>query len=241
MHEAQSFWTFLPFILGGIPVTLEVTFLAMAVAIPVSVLLALGRRSHLAALRWPAGFVIELFRGSSSLVQLFWAFYVLPFFGINLPALFAGVMVLGINEGSYFSEVVRAGLAAVAPGQREAALTLGFSPAYRFFRIILPQALPLMIPPFGNALVTMLKFTSLVSLVTIQDLSFRANLAATSLGKSAPVYGVIIVVYFILALLLAGGAKLLERLVNRRAGRNIAHAASGSASSVPAWAFGGGA
>ena len=241
MHEAKSFWTFLPFILGGIPVTLEVTFLAMAVAIPVSVLLALGRRSHLAVLRWPAGFVIELFRGSSSLVQLFWAFYVLPFFGINLPALFAGVMVLGINEGSYFSEVVRAALAAVAPGQREAALTLGFSPAYRFFRIILPQALPLMIPPFGNALVTMLKFTSLVSLVTIQDLSFRANLAATSLGESAPVYGVIIVVYFILALLLAGGAKLLERVVNRRAGRNVAYAASGSASSVPAWAFGGGA
>jgi polar amino acid transport system permease protein len=241
VHEAKSFWTFLPFILGGIPVTLEVTFLAMAVAIPVSVLLALGRRSHLAVLRWPAGFVIELFRGSSSLVQLFWAFYVLPFFGINLPALFAGVMVLGINEGSYFSEVVRAALAAVAPGQREAALTLGFSPAYRFFRIILPQALPLMIPPFGNALVTMLKFTSLVSLVTIQDLSFRANLAATSLGESAPVYGVIIVVYFILALLLAGGAKLLERVVNRRAGRNVAYAASGSASSVPAWAFGGGA
>jgi polar amino acid transport system permease protein len=241
VHEAKSFWTFLPFILGGIPVTLEVTFLAMAVAIPVSVLLALGRRSDLAVLRWPAGFVIELFRGSSSLVQLFWAFYVLPFFGINLPALFAGVMVLGINEGSYFSEVVRAALAAVAPGQREAALTLGFSPAYRFFRIILPQALPLMVPPFGNALVTMLKFTSLVSLVTIQDLSFRANLAATSLGESAPVYGVIIVVYFILALLLAGSAKLLERLVNRRVGRNVAHASSGSASSIPAWAFGGGA
>jgi len=87
----------------------------------------------------------------------------------------------------------------------------------------------------------MLKFTSLVSLVTIQDLSFRANLAATSLGESAPVYGVIILIYFILALALGWGAKLLERLVNRRAGRHQAHAAGGSGSAIPAWAFGGGA
>ncbi|HZS85499.1 MAG TPA: ectoine/hydroxyectoine ABC transporter permease subunit EhuC [Stellaceae bacterium] len=236
---SSTFWDFLPFILMGIPVTLEVTAMAMAVTIAVSVILALGRNSELAILRWPAGFVIELFRGSSSLVQLFWAFYVLPFFGIHLPALAAGVLVLGLNEGSYFSEVVRSGLNAVPTGQREAALTLGLSPAYRFFRIILPQALPIMIPPFGNALVTMLKFTSLVSLVTIQDLSFRANLAAASLGQSGAVYGLIIVIYFALALLLAGAARLLEQWVNRRAGR-LAPATSGrSRSTVPEWALGG--
>jgi len=236
----KSFWNFLPFVLGGIPVTIEVTFLAMAVALPVAFLLALGRRSHLGVLRWPASFVVELFRGSSSLVQLFWAFYVLPFFGINMPALVAGVLVLGINEGSYFSEVVRAALEAVSPGQREASITLGFSPFYRFFRITLPQALPLMIPPFGNALVTMLKFTSLVSLVTIQDLSFRANLAATSLGESGPIYGVIIIVYFLLALLLSGGSKLLERLVHRWVGRDLKTDVGGKRSSVPQWALGGG-
>ncbi len=236
---SSTFWDFLPFILMGIPVTLEVTAMAMAVTIAVSVILALGRNSELAILRWPAGFVIELFRGSSSLVQLFWAFYVLPFFGIHLPALAAGVLVLWLNEGSYFSEVVRSGLNAVPTGQREAALTLGLSPAYRFFRIILPQALPIMIPPFGNALVTMLKFTSLVSLVTIQDLSFRANLAAASLGQSGAVYGLIIVIYFALALLLAGAARLLEQWVNRRAGR-LAPATSGrSRSTVPEWALGG--
>src|ERR1700722_5471375 len=135
MISQSTFWDYLPFILMGIPVTLEVTVLAMAVAIPVSVILALGRNSQSALLRWPAGFIIELFRGSSSLVQLFWAFYVLPFFGINLPPLIAGVLVLGLNEGSYLSEVFRASLEAVSPGQREAAQTLGFSPLYRFFRI----------------------------------------------------------------------------------------------------------
>jgi polar amino acid transport system permease protein len=239
MNGPNTLWDFLPFLLMGIPVTLEVTVLAMAVTLPVAVILALGRGSRLAALRWPAGFVIELFRGSSSLVQLFWAFYVLPFFGINLPALVAGVLVLGLNEGSYFSEVVRAGINAVPPGQREAAVTLGFSPGYRFFRIILPQALPVMIPPFGNALVTMLKFTSLVSLVTIQDLSFRAGLVATSLGQSAAVFGIIIVIYYALALLLGFGARRLERVVNRRTGRLTPALAHSPRSSVPAWALGG--
>jgi polar amino acid transport system permease protein len=233
----HTLWEYLPFLLMGVPVTMEVTLLAMAVTVPVAVMLALGRGSQISALRWLAGFVIELFRGSSALVQLFWAFYVLPFFGISLPPLLAGVLVLGLNEGSYFSEVVRAGLNAVAKGQREAALTLGFSPAYRFFRIILPQALPIMIPPFGNALVTMLKFTSLVSLVTIQDLSFRANLIATTLGDSSAVFSLILVIYFVLALMLGGATKLLENGVNRRAGR-IAAGHIGMRSTVPDWALG---
>src|SRR5580692_6677766 len=231
MNSTASLWDYLPFLLTGIPVTLEITFLAMVVAIPVSVILAVSRNSRLAVLRWPAGFVIELFRGSSALVQLFWALYVLPFFGINLPAMVAGVLVLGLNEGSYFSEVVRAGINAVSPGQREAAVTLGFSPLYRFFRITLPQALPIMIPPFGNALVTMLKFTALVSLVTIQDLSFRADVVATSLGESATVFGLIIVIYYALALLLGFGAKRLERGVNRRVGRITPALAGGPRSS----------
>src|SRR6516225_5625132 len=144
MTAPNSLWNYLPFFLGGIPVTLEVTFLAMAVAVPVAVILAIGRRSPHALIRWPAGFVIELFRGSSALVQLFWAFYVLPLFGLTLSPLVCGVVVLGFNGGSYMSEVVRAGLDAVPKGQREAALALGLPPRYRLFRIVLPQALPLM-------------------------------------------------------------------------------------------------
>jgi polar amino acid transport system permease protein len=113
MTSPKSVWDFLPFFLGGIPVTLEVTFLAMAVAIPIAVILALGRKSPRALVRWPTGFVIEFFRGSSALVQLFWAFYVLPLLGVTLPPLACGVVVLGLNEGSYMSEIVRAGLDAV--------------------------------------------------------------------------------------------------------------------------------
>src|SRR5215469_795235 len=248
MTSPKSLWEFLPFFLGGVPVTLEVTFLAMAVAIPVAVVLALGRNSPHALVRLSAGFVIEFFRGSSALVQLFWAFYVLPLFGLSLPPLVCGVLVLGLNEGSYMSEVVRAGLDGVPKGQREAAVALGLPARYRLFRIILPQALPLMVPPFGNELITMLKFTALVSLVTIQDLSFRASLIGDTLGQSGPIFGLTIVVYFILALILGGLVRLLERWVARWAGRHVRGVAvphgtalaAAAPSPVPAWAVGGG-
>jgi polar amino acid transport system permease protein len=215
---------------------------------PVAVILALGRNSPHVLVRWPAGFIIEFFRGSSALVQLFWAFYVLPLFGLTLPPLVCGVMVLGLNGGSYMSEVVRAGLDAVPKGQREAALALGLPPRYRLFRIILPQALPLMVPPFGNELITMLKFTALVSLVTIQDLTFRATLIGDTLGRSGPVFALTIIVYFALALIFGGLMRLLERAAARGAGRHASgvaapHGAVSTAvppSPVPAWALGGG-
>jgi polar amino acid transport system permease protein len=236
----DSFWNYLPFLLKGIPITLELTFISMAVAIPVSVLLAVARGSKAAFLRWPAGFVVEFLRGSSALVQLFWAFYVLPFFGINLPPMVAAILVLGLNEGAYFSEVVRAGLNAVPKGQREAAIALHLSARYRFFKVILPQALPIMIPPFGNALVAMLKFTALVSLVSIQDISFRAGMIRTSTGQSAPTYGATLLIYFILALCLAGLVRLIERRVSKAAGRPVRPLIGRGESSIPAWALGGG-
>jgi polar amino acid transport system permease protein len=239
MATPQSLWDYLPYLAAGIPVTFEITCIAMALAIVVGVILALGRNSQIAPLRWAAGFVIEFFRGSSALVQLFWAFYVLPFFGIQLPPLIAGILVLGLNEGSYFSEVVRAGLDAVPKGQREAAVTLGLPFHYRLFRIILPQALPIMVPPFGNELITMLKFTALVSLVTVQDLSFRASLISSTLGESGPIFGLTIIIYFVLAFLLGGGVRLLERPVSRWAGRDFPAAPAARRSPIPDWAVGG--
>jgi polar amino acid transport system permease protein len=238
--DIASLIPYVPFILNGIGVTLLVTALALAVAMPASIIFALARDSGIRVLAWPAGFIVELFRGSSALVQLFWAFYVLPLFGINLSPLTAGVMVLGINEGSYFSEVVRAGLNSVPVGQREAAVALQLSPFYRFFRIILPQALPLMIPPFGNAIVTTLKFTALVSLVTVQDLSFRADLVRSTLGDSATVFSLTLVIYFILSLILGASARLLERYVNRRTGRTVNTPTQNQGSNVPDWAIGAG-
>lgn len=232
---------YMPFLLGGVIVTLQITFAAIALAMPVAFILAAGRMSRWAPARWVAGFVIETFRGTSAVVQLFWAFYVLPLFGIHLSPMTAGILVLGLNEGSFFSEVVRASLKSIAVGQREAATALHLPRFYAFRRVILPQALPVMVPPFGNALVLMLKFSALVSLVTIQDLSFRAGLIATSLGTSGQIYGVTLVIYFVMALTLAAGVMVLERYVNRRAGRDVGTLRSfftARQSTIPAWAFG---
>lgn len=230
---------YLPLLLRGIPVTLEVTVLAICLAVPAAFALALGRLSPWAPARWGAGAVVETFRGTSALVQLFWAFYVLPFFGVKLPPLTAAVLVLGLNEGSYFSEVVRSALTSIRTGQLEAAVALHLPPRYRFFRIVLPQVLPVMMPPFGNSVVGMLKFTSLVSLVTVQDLSFRAGAIRSAIGSSAATYSVTLLIYFGLAMILGGGIRVLERAVNRWAGRD-AHPAAGAAgargSTVPAWA-----
>lgn len=231
----------MPFLLGGVVVTLKITFIAMGLALPIAFLLAFGRMSRWAAARWAAGFVIETFRGTSAVVQLFWAFYVLPFFGINLSPMAAGIMVLAINEGSYFSEVVRASLKSIGPGQREAAVALHLPRGYTFRNVILPQALPVMIPPFGNALILMLKFTALVSLVTIQDLSFRAGLIRTSLGISGEIYGIVLIIYFVMAIGLAGLVMVLERAVNRWAGREVGPSRpffSRRESPVPLWALG---
>ncbi len=121
----------------------------------------------------------------------------------------------------------------------EAAITLHLPRGYRFFRIILPQALPVMIPPFGNALVTMLKFTSLVSLVTMQDLAFRAGMIRTTMGVSGEIYGLTLVIYFALAMVLVAGVYFLERAVNRWAGREVGPLfpwRQQQVSRVPAWA-----
>lgn len=237
----ESVTSYLPFLLGGVRVTLEITFAAMALALPVSLVLALGRMSRLLPVRLAAGFVIETFRGTSAVVQLFWAFYVLPLLGIELSPMAAGIIVLGLNEGSFFSEVVRASLRSVATGQREAAVALHLPRGYTFWRVILPQALPVMVPPFGNALILMLKFSALVSLVTLQDLTFRAGLVVSQLGSSGTVYGLVLLIYFAMALCLAGAVMLLERWVDRRAGRVVGprrNFFTGRDSTVPAWAFG---
>jgi polar amino acid transport system permease protein len=230
---------YMPFLLGGVGVTLALTFAAILLAVPVAFVLAFGRMSQWAFLRWPAGIVIETFRGTSAVVQLFWAFYVLPFFGINLSPIVTGILVLGLNEGSFFSEVVRVSLKSIALGQREAAVSLHLPRGYTFFHVVLPQALPVMVPPFGNSMILMLKFTALASLVTIQDLAFRATLIANSIGRSGAVYVITLIIYFVMALCLAGLVLLLERAVNRWAGKHFAEESffSPRKSSIPDWAF----
>lgn len=235
---------YLPLLFQGIPITLEVTFASIVVVVIAGFVLGLGRGSKNRLIRWPAGFVVEVLRGSSAIAQLFWAFYVLPYFGIELDPFIAGIAVLGLNGGAYFSEVVRAAFASVPKGQTEAAIALNLSSWFRLRRVILPQALPIMLPPFGNALIDMLKFTALLSLVTIQELAYRADAIRSVLADAAPVYSLTLLIYFAMALALSALVQRAEVLVNRWAGRTgsvLEGAASkerAATSGVPRWAFG---
>lgn len=228
VHHFSEYW---PYLLRGIPVTLRIAGLAMVVAIPSALILAVARNSVWQLLRWPAGLIVEVFRGTSAVVQLFWAFYALPLLGLHLAPMTAAVFVLGLNEGSYFSETVRAALASVPEAQQDAARALGYSPVYRFFRFILPQALPVIVPPFGNSMINMVKFTSLVSLVTLQDTTFRASQINSTIGASTSAYGVTLLIYFAISIVLSAIARGLEVLVRiepvqgrpRRLGGSLAH------------------
>lgn len=181
-------------------VTLEVFLLGSVIAAMLAFVAGMMRLSKFRIIRFVAAVYVEFFRGTSLLIQLFWIFYVLPFFGVDLSAMMAGVLALGLNYGAYGSEVVRSAIRAVPKGQTEAAIALNMAPTLRFRRIILPQAWPLMIPPFGNLLIELLKGTSLVSLITLSDLTFQAMSLRTTVSKlEIPIFALLLIIYFVIA------------------------------------------
>lgn len=161
------------------------------------------RLSKHAVIRKLTGLYIELFRGTSLIVQLFWLYYAIPMlFGINLGSNWIiGVMAIGLNYGAYLSEVVRGSVEAVDNGQTEAAIALNMSNFQKMRYIILPQAVRMMLPEFGNYTIQMLKGTALVSLISLKDILYYGNILRSSNLSQAPlIYLVILIFYFILAL-----------------------------------------
>ncbi|MGI8311366.1 ectoine/hydroxyectoine ABC transporter permease subunit EhuC [Saccharopolyspora sp. ASAGF58] len=202
---------FLPLLLNGLLITLALTAVGMVITVVVAFAAGLCRMSRRRWLSWPAGVFIEIFRGTSMLVQLFWLFFALPFFGVQLVPFAAAVLALGLNEGAYGAEIVRGAIIALPRGQREGAIALSLTPYQRLRFVILPQAIPAMIPPFGNVFVDLLKNTSLVSLVTVADLTFRAQMVRATTGATAAVFGTILVLYFVVAYLLSIATAWFER------------------------------
>ncbi|MCB1486315.1 MAG: ectoine/hydroxyectoine ABC transporter permease subunit EhuC [Bauldia sp.] len=190
--------------------TLLITVVAAPLALVVAIVAGLGRT----ATRWPiravATVYVELFRGTSLLVQLFYFYYVLPLIGIYIDPITTGIVVLALNHGAYGAEVVRAGLGAVPRSQHEACVALGMSPLLALRRIIFPQAFLVMLPPFGNLLIELLKSTSLLSLITIFDLAFAGNSLFQTTGRTVEVYGLVLLIYFCMAMVFTGAMRWLE-------------------------------
>ncbi|MDN5852583.1 MAG: ectoine/hydroxyectoine ABC transporter permease subunit EhuC [Actinomycetia bacterium] len=198
-------------LLDGLQMTVLITVLGLVVTVVVAFVAGLARLSRYWIVRAPAYVFVEFFRGTSLPVQLFWVYYVLPQLGLRIEAVAAGVLVIGLNEGSYAAEIVRGTIASRPKGQTEASIALGLSPGQRMRRILIPQSIPAMLPPFGNVFVDLLKATSLVSLIGVIELSFNAGVIRNYDGEGPVVYATVLVMYFVLALILAGMFRLLER------------------------------
>lgn len=213
----QTYW---PLLLNGTLITCAQFLLAAVIAIACALVAGLGKLSGNWLIRGAAVIYIEIFRGTSLLVQLYWIFFVLPLFGLTLPSFIAGFLSVGLNVGSYGAEIVRGAIQSVPKGQWEAGYAISMSPAKRMRRIILPQALALMLPPWGNLLIELLKGTALVSLISVADLMFQAKQINASTFLSAQAFGTALVVYYILArFLITPFMRWLERSMARRLGR----------------------
>ena len=203
---------YFPFLAKAAIITLEISVISLVLGLAFGLLSALFVLSTNPLLYWPARFYVWIVRSTPLLVQLFIIYFGLPQFGIDLNPFWAGVLGLALNTGAYNAETIRGGILAVAKGQGEAARSLGMSKALTMRRIILPQAMRLIIPPLGNNFIILIKDTSLVSTITLVELTLTAQRLIGSTYKPFEMYLMAAVLYAILTTC----AALLLRQVERR-------------------------
>lgn len=207
-------------IASGTLITMALTVLAALLAMAIALAAGLMRMARNVAVRGVATVYIEIFRGTSLLVQLYWIFFVLPLFGITLEKFTAGFVAVGMNLGAYGAELVRGAVQSVPRGQWEAALALNMSPAKRMRRVILPQAVLLMLPSWGNLLIELLKGTALVALISVTDLMFQVKQINGTTFMSAEAFGTALVIYYVLArFMITPFMRWLEGFMMRKMGR----------------------
>lgn len=207
-------------LLDGTLVTAEqfVCSLALtAVLAHVSGLMLLSRSRVVKAV---ATVYVEFFRGTSLLVQLFWLFYVLPLFGVTLDPFLTGFLAVGLNTGAYGAQLVAGAIRAVPRGQWEAAYALSMSDAKRMRRIIIPQAVAIMLPAWGNLVIELLKSTALVALISVPDLMFEAKQMNATTYLSTWTFGTALIIYYLFArFFITPFMRSLEKIMARRMGR----------------------
>jgi polar amino acid transport system permease protein len=184
-------------------------------AVVMAFLGGLGRLSRFFAVRALATTYIEFFRGTSIFVQLFWAYFVLPVMGVTLTPMQTGVLALGLNVGAYAAEVVRGAIQSIGREQYEACIALNLGRWQGMRHVILPQAFLVMLPTFGNNAIELLKATSVVSLISLADLTFEAQVVRAQTGNTLVPFTTILILYFILALAISWAMRRLERRMAR--------------------------
>ncbi len=215
-------WTdYIDPLLDGAWITVQLAFFSTVLGTVLAFAAGIGKLSPAWPIRWISIAYIEVFRGTSLLVQLFWLYFALPLLGdaigidLRLPPIAAGILALGLNIGAYGAEVVRGAIQAVPRAQYEVAKALNFTRRRTLWRVVLPQALPEMMPTFGNLAVHNLKDTALVALISLADLTFRAEQLRNFTQDSTTIYSLVLLMYFGMALVLTAFMRILERSVGR--------------------------
>jgi His/Glu/Gln/Arg/opine family amino acid ABC transporter permease subunit len=199
-------------LLAGLMLTVELTIVVIAISLVFALLVALGAMSRFRSLRWLVNIYVEAIRGTPLLLQLIYVYYVLPELGIRLNSFTAGVIALTLNYSAYLSEVYRGGIQAIARGQHDAAAALGMTRVLAMRRIILPQAVRIVIPTLGNYFIGLFKDTALCSVVSIQEVVFTAQILAARNFQYFTLYTVVGFMYFAVSFPAARFVAYLERV-----------------------------
>ena len=206
----------LPILAQASIVTIEATLLGFALAATLGLALAIMRMSPTVWVSWTAVAVIEFVRSTPLLIQIFFLFFVLPEFGIVLGAMTAGVMALGLHYGCYCSEVYRAGLDNIPKGQWEASIALNLSPVTTFRDIIIPQAIPPVVPALGNYLVALFKETPLLSAIAVLELMQTAKILGSEYFRYIEPITLVGLFFLVFSLISAALVRRVEAHLNRR-------------------------
>jgi polar amino acid transport system permease protein len=201
----------LPDLLRAAVVTIEATILGFILAATLGLVLAILRIAPRRAIALPATILVEFIRSTPLLIQIFFLFFVFPKFGITLSAFTAGVLALGLHYGAYCSEVYRAGLENIPRGQWEASIALSLSPYHTFRDVIIPQAIPPVVPALGNYLVALFKETPLLSAIAVLELMQTAKILGSDSFRYIEPITMVGVFFLVMSLVSAALVRLVER------------------------------
>ena len=216
MFSRNDLAEYLPLLAAGALVTVQVFAFALVVATLLGLVWALMRVSKVRELSGFSKALINIIRGIPILVQLFYIYFVFPEIGIQLSAFQAGVIGLGFAYSCYLAEVFRSGIEAVDPGQVEAAQSLGMGRALILWRVVLPQAFKIALPPYGNTCIMLLKDTSQASIITVAELSFEGKLIASSTFKNTEIFTLVAIWYLAMCVPLILLVGQLEKKFGRK-------------------------
>ncbi|PLP55649.1 amino acid ABC transporter permease [Mesorhizobium loti] len=212
----QLLQAYFPYIAKGAIVTIELTLVALIGSVLIGLVTTFAKLSSVRPLSFVAGVYIELIRATPALLQLFIIYFGLTSFGLRLDPFTAASITLSMVGGAYAAEIFRAGIEAVDRGQFEAARSLGMSTPLAMRRIILPQAAVIILPPFTNFVISMIKDTSLALTISVPEIMYRSYDASSQSFRSMAIYSMAAIIYLAVCLPLSGFARALER---RRASR----------------------